>query len=59
MVQYWLTTMDCRDVHVIEPPVAEGVPRVTGESSDEATRVMRSPATTSNVGVVLGDAVLP
>jgi hypothetical protein len=59
MVQYWDTTIDCRDVHVIDPPVADGVPIVAGESSPEPTNVSRSPATTSNAGVVLVAAVEP
>ena len=52
--------MDWRAVHVIDPPVAVGVLIVTEESSVRPTTVRRSPAVTSNAGVVrVEDAMEP
>jgi hypothetical protein len=59
MVQYWLTTTDCRNVHVTDPPDAVGALRVSTLSAPDPMTTSRSPLTTSNVGVVLGLAELP
>jgi hypothetical protein len=51
-VAYEETTMDCRSVHV-PVPVHVGAPRVSTESSENASKTIRSPLLTLNVGDVL------
>jgi len=48
---------DAREVHVTEPPDAEGVAPVVGLVDDaaEARTTIMSPATTLNAAVTLGD----
>jgi hypothetical protein len=55
-VQYEDTTTDCCSTHV-PVPVHDGAARVAVASSLKASRTIRSPVVTLNVGDVFGDAV--